>query len=78
MLTTLRKILGDKNNVRIMEYESYGDKMLFVGGSYYADNLLFAIDGSFFALDMEISEYEWKDDNTLVIVRKEHDNRKNT
>ena len=74
MLTTLRQILKGKNNVRIMEYEPFGLNMIFVGGSYYADGLLFAIDGSFFALDMEVSEYEWKEDNTLMIVRKRHDN----
>lgn len=65
----LREILKGKNNVRIKEYERYGDELIFVGGCYYADKRLIPIDGSFFVLDLEVSAYDWKNNNTLTIVR---------
>lgn len=52
----LREILNGKNNVRIKEYERYGDGLI-------------PIDGSFFVLDLEVSAYDWKNNNTLTIVR---------
>ena len=74
MLTTLRQILEGKNNVFIKEYVSYYDGLIFVGGCYYADKNLMSIDGSFFVLDLVINAYDWKDANTLMIVRERNDN----
>ena len=73
-MLTLRQILEGKNNVFIKEYEPYYDKLIFVGGCYYADKRLIPIDGSFYVLDLTINAHEWKGDNILLIVREGHDN----
>lgn len=67
---TLREILKGRNNIRVKEYERYGDRLIFIGGCFYADNRVIPIDGSFFPLDLELNAYEWKDDRTLMIVRQ--------
>ena len=64
-----REILKGKNNVRVKEYERYGDDLIFVGGCYYADKRLIPLDGNFYPLDLEVSVYDWKNGNTLTIVR---------
>ncbi len=69
-MLTLRQILEGKNNVCIKEFEPYFDTLIFVGGCYYANNNLIIYDGNFYMLDMVINAYEWKDDNTLLIVRE--------
>lgn len=65
----LKEILKGHNNVYIKEYERYYDDLIFVGATFYADKRFIPIDGSFFVLGLKPSAYEWKDDNTLMIVR---------
>lgn len=65
----LDEILKGKNNVRIKEYERYGDGLLFVGGCYYTNNRLIALDGNFYNLDTKVSAHEWLDGGTLMIMR---------
>ena len=65
----LREILKGQNNVRIKEYERYGNELIFVGGCYYADKRLIPLDGNFYVMDLEVSAYNWKNSNTLTIVR---------
>lgn len=65
----LGAILKNKNNVRIKEYELYGDGLIFVGGCYYAGGRLIALDGGFYSLDTPVDAYEWLDNGTLMIVR---------
>lgn len=65
----LGAILKGKNNVRIKEYELYGDGLIFVGGCYYTGGILIALDGNFYNLDTHIDAYEWLDNATLMIVR---------
>ena len=66
---TLKEILKGKNHIFIKEYERFGDDLIFVGGTFYANKFFIPIDGSFFVLGLKPSTYEWKDDNTLMIVR---------
>ena len=66
---TLREILQGKNNIFIKEYERYFEDLIFVGGTFYADKTFVPIDNSFFFLEMKPNAYEWKDTNTLMIVR---------
>lgn len=68
---TLREMLKGKNNIRVKEYERYGDRLIFIGGCFYANNQIIRIDGSFFPLDLELNAYEWKDSHTLMIVRRQ-------
>lgn len=66
---TLKEVLGNKSQIRIKEYERWGDRLIFVGGCYYANNGIISIDGGFYTLGMELNAWEWNDDNTLMIVR---------
>lgn len=66
---TLREILKGKNNIRIKEYERWGDGLIFVGDCYYADNRFIAIDGSFYSYDLEVNAYEWDRSDVLMIIR---------
>ena len=66
---TLKKLLEGKNNIFIKEYERYYDDLIFIGGTFYANKSFIEIDGSFFVLGLKPSAYEWKDSNTLMIVR---------
>lgn len=68
---TLREVLDNKSQVRVKEYERWGDKLIFVGGCYYADNKIIPIDGGFYTLGMELNAWEWLDDSTLMIVREQ-------
>lgn len=66
---TLQEILKGRSNIRIKEYERYGDKLIFIGGCYYADERLIQIDRNIYTLNMAINAYEWRDNNVLMIVR---------
>lgn len=66
---TLQEILKGRSNIRIKEYERYGDKLIFIGGCYYADERLIQIDKNIYTLNMAINAYEWRDNNVLMIVR---------
>lgn len=66
---TLQEILKGRSNIRIKEYERYGDKLIFIGGCYYADEKLIQIDRNIYTLNMAINAYEWRDNNVLMIVR---------
>lgn len=66
---TLREVLDNKSQVCVKEYERWGDKLIFVGGCYYADNRIIPIDGGFYSLGMELNAWGWKNGNTLMIVR---------
>lgn len=66
---TLGEILKGRSNVIIKEYERYGDRLIYVGGSYFADNNFIPIDGRYFAFDVEVGAFEWKRNNVLAIVR---------
>lgn len=66
---TLQEILKGRSNIRIKEYERYGDKLIFIGGCYYADDRLIQIDRNIYTLNMAINAYEWRDNNVLMIVR---------
>lgn len=65
---TLKELLQDKNNVRVKEFERWGDGLIFVGGFYWADKRIIPLDGGFYALNMDVIA-EWKRDNVLAIVR---------
>ena len=65
---TLKELLQDKNNVRVKEFERWGDGLIFVGGFYWADNQIIPTDGGFYPLNMDVIA-EWKGDNVLAIVR---------
>lgn len=66
---TLQEILKGRSNIRIKEYERYGDKLIFIGGCYYDDEKLIQIDRNIYTLNMAINAYEWRDNNVLMIVR---------
>lgn len=66
----LRELLEDRTQVRIKEYEPWGDGLIYVGGCYWADNTLIPTDGGFYTLNMEINAAEWKGDKVLTIVRE--------
>ncbi len=66
---TLREILKGKNNIRIKEYERWGEGLIFVGGCYYADKRFIAIDGGFYSYDLEVNAYEWDSKDVLMIIR---------
>lgn len=68
---TLKELLEGKNNIFIKEYERYGNDLIFVGGTFYANKFFIPIDGSFFVLGLKPNAYEWKDNNTLMIVRQD-------
>lgn len=65
----LDEILRSKNNVRIKEYERWGNALVFVGGCYYANGRLIMLDGGFYDLDTSVTAHEWLDNSTLFIVR---------
>ncbi len=65
---TLREVLDNKSQVRIKEYERWGDGVIFVGGCFYGDNTLIQIDGRQYSMNMELAAVEW-DDDTLMIMR---------
>ena len=65
---TLKELLENRNNIRVKEYERYGDELIFVGGFYWADSRIIPTDGGFYTLNMEVIA-EWKGDNLLTIVR---------
>lgn len=66
---TLKEILNGKNNVRIKEYERWGDKLIFIGGCYYANKIFIPLDKGFYSNCTKITAYEWKNDEVLMIVR---------
>ena len=66
---TLKELLQDKNNVRVKEFERWGDELIFVGGFYWADKRIIPLDGGFYPLNMDVIA-EWKGDNVLAIVRE--------
>lgn len=65
----LSEVLADKTNVRIKEYEEFGDGIIFVGGAYYNGKSILPLDGSFYPMEMKIEAYEWEDEETLMIAR---------
>ena len=64
----LREFLENHNDIRVKEYERFGDNLIFVGGFYWADNRIIPLDGGFYPLNMDVIA-EWKGDNVLAIVR---------
>ena len=64
----LRELLEGKSQIRVKEYERYGDELIFVGGFYWADGRIIPTDSGFYTLNMEVIA-EWKGDNVLTIVR---------
>lgn len=66
---TLGEILKGRSNIRIKEYERWGDGLLFIGGSYYADNRFIQIDKYQYTLNTPVNAYEWRDNNVLMIIR---------
>lgn len=73
---TLGEVLKGKTQIRIKEYERLGDKLYFIGGCYYADGIYIHIDGGFYSKCVKLNAYEWKDNNTLMIVREKDDDNK--
>lgn len=67
---TLKELLENRNNIRVKEYERYGDELIYVGGFYWADGRIIPTDGGFYTLNMEINAAEWKGDKVLTIVRE--------
>lgn len=65
----LSEALRGKTNVRIKEYEKFGDGLIFVGGAYYNGKSVFSLDGSSYPTEMKLEACEWEDDETLMIVR---------
>lgn len=70
MKMTLGEILKGRSNIRVKEYERWGDRLIFVGGCYYGDDTLIQIDQNIYTPNMEINAYEWRDNNVLMIVRE--------
>lgn len=66
---TLREILKNKNNVFLKEYERHGDRLIFIGATYYTGGQLISLDGGFYNLDLEPCAYEWTEDGNLMFVR---------
>lgn len=64
----LREFLENKAQIRVKEYERWGDNLIYVGGFYWADNQIIPTDGGFYPLNMDVIA-EWKGDNVLAIVR---------
>lgn len=64
----LREFLENRVQIRVKEYERYGDELIYVGGFYWADNRIIPTDGGFYTLNMDVIA-EWKGDNVLAIVR---------
>lgn len=65
----LREILKAKGQVRIAEYEMYGDQLIFVGGGFYDGRRILPLDGKTYSVEMSVDAYDWEDDETLMIVR---------
>lgn len=64
----LREFLENRAQIRVKEYERWGDNLIYVGGFYWADNQIIPTDGGFYTLNMDVIA-EWKGDNVLAIVR---------
>jgi hypothetical protein len=64
----LREFLENRAQIRVKEYERWGDDLIYVGGFYWADNQIIPTDGGFYTLNMDVIA-EWKGDNVLTIVR---------
>ena len=64
----LREFLENRAQIRVKEYERWGDELIYVGGFYWADNQIIPTDGGFYTLNMDVIA-EWKGDNVLTIVR---------
>lgn len=64
----LREFLKNKAQIRVKEYERWGNNLIYVGGFYWADNQIIPTDGGFYTLNMDVIA-EWKGDNVLAIVR---------
>lgn len=64
----LREFLENRVQIRVKEYERWGDNLIYVGGFYWADNQIIPTDGGFYTLNMDVIA-EWKGDNVLAIVR---------
>ena len=64
----LREFLENRAQIRVKEYERWGDNLIYVGGFYWADNQIIPTDGGFYPLNMDVIA-EWKGDNVLAIVR---------
>ena len=64
----LREFLENRAQIRVKEYERWGDDLIYVGGFYWADNQIISTDGGFYTLNMDVIA-EWKGDNVLTIVR---------
>ena len=64
----LREFLENRAQIRVKEYERWGDDLIYVGGFYWADNQIIPTDGGFYTLNMDVIA-EWKSDNVLAIVR---------
>ena len=65
----LIEVLKGKSNIRIKEYEKYGDGIIVVGGCFYNGKSILSLDGGFYPIGMELKMHEWEDDETLMIVR---------
>lgn len=68
---TLGEILEGTNGIYVKEYERYGDGLIFVGGTYWANGTFIQISGGFYSKDTKVGYYSWsKNDNkTLLILR---------
>lgn len=64
----LREFLENRAQIRVKEYERWGDNLIYIGGFYWADNQIIPTDGGFYTLNMDVIA-EWKGDNVLAIVR---------
>ena len=65
----LREILKGKGQVRITEYEKYGDQIIFTGGAFYDGRHILSLDSNVYPMEMDIEVFEWRDDKTLMIMR---------
>jgi hypothetical protein len=66
---TLLQILQNKNNIRVKEYERFGNGVIFIGGFYYTNKHIIALDRNTYLLSDEPSVYSWEDSTTLAIMR---------
>jgi hypothetical protein len=65
----LKDVLAGKSQIRIKEYEAYGDGIIVVGGAFYDGRRILPLDGKFYPMEMKLEAAEWEDDETLMIVR---------
>ena len=69
----LKYLLKGKNQIYVAEFTQewfpqLGNVRTFCGGCFYVDNKLVSLDGGNYNLDIEVSEYKWRNNTELEVV----------